>query len=188
MHHHRVDQLPSPTRRQFLLGAAALGALACQPAFANIPLEVSPPRELALKNLHTGESVKAVYWENGQYQTEALLAINHTLRDHRSNEVQQLDLKLLDLLCELQNQTANNQAWEVISAYRSQATNDKLRKTSSGVARKSFHCLGKAMDVRLPGTSLKHLHQAALATKSGGVGYYPKSGFIHVDTGPVRRW
>ena len=145
-------------------------------------------RKLSLRNLHTGELIQTTYWENGQYHQEALRELSHVLRDHRSNESVEPDINLLDQLAQLQDATGNRNAWDVISAFRSQTTNEKLRKNGSGVARKSFHCLGKAIDVRLPGTSLKDLHKAALALRAGGVGYYPKSGFIHVDTGPVRNW
>ncbi|MEM7292491.1 MAG: DUF882 domain-containing protein [Pseudomonadota bacterium] len=178
----------SISRRRFLGGMAAMGALALQPAAANYIQPLPECRILALNNLHTGESLKTVYWENGEYQTDALEALNHILRDHRSNETTDLDVNLLDMLSELQNSTENQNPWDIISAFRSESTNEKLRKSSNGVARKSYHCLGRAVDVRLPGTSLKDLHKAALALKSGGVGYYPKSGFIHIDTGPVRSW
>ena len=147
-------------RRRFLGGLAAFGALAFQPAAANYIQPLSDCRELSLKNLHTGESLQTVYWENGEYQSDALAALNHVLRDHRSNESTDLDVNLLDMLSDLQQRTGNKDPWEVISAFRSESTNEKLRKSSNGVARKSFHCLGRALDVRQPGTSLKDLHKA----------------------------
>ena len=187
-HDDSKTELISRGRRRFLGGLAAFGAMALQPAAANYIQPLSGCRTLALKNLHTGEKLRTVYWENGEYNAEALRDLNHILRDHRSNESTDLDVNLLDMLAELQKRAGNENPWDVISAFRSESTNAKLRKSGSGVARKSFHCLGRAIDVRLPGTELKHLHKAALALKAGGVGYYPKSGFIHVDTGPVRNW
>ncbi len=188
-HNDSIDQ----SRRNFLGGALAFGALAAgtlasPTVMANYATPTASCRRLALVNLHTGESVDTVYWEEGQYHAEALAELNHLLRDHRSGELHPTDPNLLDLLSALQAKTGNNKHWEIISAFRSESTNAKLRKTTNGVARKSYHCLGKAMDVRLPGTALKDLRSAALSLKTGGVGYYPTSNFIHVDTGPVRRW
>ena len=170
------------------MGSIAAGALISPKAWANLATPESGCRRLSMVNLHTGESIDTAYWENGIYDKRALAELNHLLRDHRSNESQATDPNLLDMLSALKSKTGNANRWEIISAFRSEKTNATLRKNSSGVAKKSYHCLGKAMDVRLPGTALKDLHNAALALKSGGVGYYPKSGFVHLDTGPVRRW
>ena len=181
------------SRRLFLnkslvLGSATAATLISPNVWANYATPETDCRRLSMVSLHTGESLETVYWENGQYDQRALAELSHLLRDHRSNESQPADRNLLDLLSALQAKTGNDSRWEIISAFRSQSTNAKLRKNSNGVAKKSFHCLGKAIDVRLPGTALKDLHKAALSLQAGGVGYYPKSGFIHVDTGPVRRW
>lgn len=94
----------------------------------------------------------------------------------------------MDILWEIQQVSGNNNAYEVISAYRSPETNKLLRKNSSGVARKSQHVLGKAIDVRLSGLETEKLRDIALELKLGGVGYYQRSNFVHVDTGRVRRW
>ncbi len=161
-------------------------ALLTTPVFAKIT--APPVRSLALYNLHTGEQTNAIYWEGGQYIDVALGNINHVLRDHRSGEIAAVDPSLLDLLYNLQQKVQGRGPFHVISGYRSPTTNEKLRKNSKGVARKSLHMQGRAIDIRLPGSELNTLRQAALSLKAGGVGYYPKSNFIHVDTGRVRFW
>jgi len=119
---------------------------------------------------------------------DSLSAINSVLRDHRSGEVYPIDPGLLDLLSALQQQLGSRQGYDVISGYRSPATNAKLQAKSNGVAKRSLHMLGQAIDIRLPGTQLATLHSAARQLKSGGVGLYAGSNFIHVDTGRVRYW
>ena len=174
-------------RRDFLrIGAGATATLILRTGLAkpNAPLE----RSLGFYNTHTDETLKTVYWAGGEYQPEALREINHILRDHRTGDVHSMDAKLLDLLYLLQTRTGRKDRFHIISGYRSPATNAMLNARSSGVAKRSYHIQGKAIDIRLPGYDLKKLHQAALALKAGGVGYYPSSNFIHVDVGPVRRW
>ena len=145
-------------------------------------------RTLALYNSHTGESLKRVYWFRGHYLSEALTDINHILRDHRANETRSIDLRLLDLLCTIQRKLAPHRAFRVISAYRTPATNAMLRRHSKGVAKHSLHMQGKAIDIHLPGYSSATVRRVALALRRGGVGYYPRSGYVHVDTGRVRSW
>lgn len=145
-------------------------------------------RALAFYNLHTGEDLKTVYWSEGQYHPEALTQINHILRDHRSGEVAAIDARLLDLLHELAEAMGSSAHFHVISGYRSPHTNAVMREHSTGIARNSMHTQGKAIDIRLPGHSLSSLHQTAVSLRGGGVGYYPKSDFVHVDTGRVRYW
>jgi uncharacterized protein YcbK (DUF882 family) len=186
----------SCSRRRFLqFGVGATAALFLPSAFAKQQspvdfksIDVLPERKLSLINLHTGEQLTATYWAEGEYQTSELKAINHILRDHRTGDVHRIDNELLDLLNILHRKMGGKQAFDVISGYRSPETNAALRQKSSGVAKKSFHMAGKAIDIRLPGCQLSELHKAALDCKIGGVGYYPESDFIHVDTGPVRRW
>ena len=174
-------------RREFLrLGAFTAATLLAAPAFAG----TNPARErlLRFENTHTGETVSTVYWADGGYLDDGLYEINGVLRDHRTDETHPIDTALLDMLFLLQSRTDSRQAYQVISGYRSPATNQALSKKSSGVAKRSYHMQGKAIDIRLPGCDLKNLQQAALDLKAGGVGYYPGSGFIHVDVGPTRRW
>lgn len=178
------------SRRLFLAsGLAAAGVLAVgpRPLVAAVPRAMAP-RALAFENLHTGERLKATYWRGGGYDRNALAEINHLLRDHRTGEVAPIDPALLDVLHRLHGKLGATTAFQVISGYRSPKTNAVLAAKSGGVARKSFHMQGMAIDVRLPGHSLRALRDTALRMKIGGVGYYPKSDFVHLDVGPVRHW
>lgn len=145
-------------------------------------------RQLELYNSHTGESLKTVYWAVGKYLPSALRDVNWLLRDHRSNETIAIDPDLLDLLYNLSTTLDTRPSFQIISAYRSPATNAMLRMVSSGVAEHSQHIKGKAVDIRLPGHSLAIVRRAALSLQGGGVGYYPWSNFVHLDTGPIRSW
>jgi uncharacterized protein YcbK (DUF882 family) len=119
---------------------------------------------------------------------DALVAIDRILRDHRTDETIEMDLRLLDLLHALRATLGSRRRFEVFSGYRSPATNAALLEEGHGVAEHSFHIVGKAIDVRLPDRSVSALRRAALRLRRGGVGYYPRSGFVHVDVGPLRRW
>ncbi|HZS85635.1 MAG TPA: DUF882 domain-containing protein [Stellaceae bacterium] len=175
------------TRRAvlFLAAGAIASAAACPASAAYRPLAV---RTVALDNLHTGERVKTAFWENGRYLPEALREIDWVLRDHRTDEVRAIDPDLLDLLWHLQQKLRARDAFQVISGYRSPATNAMLAATTDGVAQNSLHTRGMAIDIRVPGRSLVKVHRAALDLGLGGVGYYPRSDFVHVDVGRVRRW
>lgn len=179
------------SRRRFLqFGVAAASTLLLPEAFGNVLINTpaAPERKLSLLNLHTGESLNATYWAEGQYQSGELAAINHILRDHRTGDVHPMDSDLLNLLNRLHQKMDAKQPFQVISGYRSPKTNAALSKSSNGVAKKSLHMQGKAIDIRLPGSQLSDLRNAAIACQTGGVGYYAKSNFIHIDTGRVRRW
>lgn len=151
-------------------------------------LAVEPERRLALLNLHTGERLSTVYWAGGRYLDEAVAELARVLRDHRSGEVGPMAPGLLDLLHGLAGALGATGPVEIISGYRSPASNEWLAQNSTGVSRKSLHTLGMAADIRLPGRPLEDLHRAALDMKAGGVGHYPDSGFLHVDVGRVRAW
>jgi uncharacterized protein YcbK (DUF882 family) len=175
------------TRREFLgTGAAMLVAGIASPARASIGQ--SDVRSLAFDNLHTGEKLNLEYWVRGQYVPDALASINHLLRDYRNGEVHPIHPQLLDLLNVLHRQLDSSKPFEVISGYRSPATNAILHERSSGVAAHSLHMEGKAIDIRLTDRRLDDLHNTALALRAGGVGYYPALDFVHVDVGRVRRW
>lgn len=145
-------------------------------------------RQLELYNSHTGESLKTVYWAVGKYLPSALRDVNWLLRDHHSNETIAIDPDLLDLLYQLSATLETQPSFQIISAYRSPATNAMLRMTSSGVAEHSQHIKGKAVDIRMAGNSVAVVRRAALSLQGGGVGYYPWSNFVHIDTGPIRSW
>lgn len=182
--------MKSPSRRFFLKTAGATGlAIASPLAGAKI---ISPSvvgeRKLKLRNLHTGEKLTATYWAEGEYISEELDAIDHVLRDHRSDEMVHMDQALIEQVYTLQQRLGHKGTIEIISGYRSPTTNEMLRRHSSGVAKHSFHTMGRAIDLRMPGVKLKDLRKAALKMKAGGVGYYPTSNFVHLDTGRPRFW
>ncbi len=176
-------------RRNFLKQSA--GALAAV-AFPNILLADSATKarekRLALYNIHTGERVEAVYWADGRYVGEEMARLERLLRDYRTGETHPIDRKLYDLLHALQSRLGTEGVYHIISGYRSPKTNAMLRKHSRGVAKRSLHMQGRAIDIRLQGVDLATLRKTALQMRRGGVGYYPKSGFVHVDTGRVRQW
>ncbi len=177
--------LPGASRRRFLTGAAAAAALLGPWSRAAAALET---RSLAFSHNHTGERLRVVYYEGGEYLADAVAEINHLLRDFRTGEVWEMDLALLDTLAELRAMTGSRAEFQVISGYRSPQTNEMLRNSSSGVAKRSLHMQGRAIDVRLSGYDTAKLRKAALRLRRGGVGYYARSDFIHVDTGRVRTW
>ncbi|MGZ8288391.1 MAG: DUF882 domain-containing protein [Telluria sp.] len=181
-------------RRSFLKSSVVLASALSVPAFSKAAqiaqtAQAAPgERTLRLFNTHTGESLKSVFWAEGQFVPDALVDINKLLRDHRSNTIAQMDPQLLMLLDRVTAKFGDQDVLHVISGYRSPETNRKLAAASGGVAKHSMHLEGKAIDIRMPGRSLEHIHKAALLAKGGGVGYYPSSQFVHMDTGRVRHW
>jgi uncharacterized protein YcbK (DUF882 family) len=180
------SRAPILGRRHFLAGGGA-SLFVPRPALA---IGSSDVRRLAFDNLHTGEKLKVEYWAEGQYLQDALAQVNHVLRDFRSGEVHPITPRLLDLLSMLQARLETSEPVSIISGYRSPATNAMLRgeHEHSGVATKSLHMQGMAIDLRIAGRSLAAVRTAALAQRLGGVGYYPQSDFVHVDVGRVRAW
>lgn len=164
---------------------AALASSVVTPVWATQP---EAARRLSFINTHTGDTFADAYWQNGTYVPDALAAINHVMRDHRSNETHPIDVRLLDQLTALRGVVGTAAPFQIISGYRSPATNAMLHENSSGVATRSLHMDGRAIDIRVTGVALETLRDAALNMQAGGVGYYPASDFIHVDTGRVRRW
>ena len=146
-------------------------------------------KEIAMDHLHTAERIGLVFAVQDEYLDPALDKLNYFLRDHYSNDVGVMDPGLYDLMHQIRKDLGVNRSFEVISGYRSSKTNDRLRRTrGGGVAKRSLHMDGKAIDIRLPDVPLKALRDAAIAQRAGGVGYYPKDGFVHIDTGRVRTW
>jgi uncharacterized protein YcbK (DUF882 family) len=180
------------SRRKFVLcsAAATLAALIAPQALTArggdpIGGEV---RILHFHNLHTGETLRATYWEHGRYVPDALAGIDLLLRDHRRDAVHPIDTGLLDTLHTLQSALGFDGPYEVISGYRSPETNEMLRSQGRAVAERSLHTEGKAIDVSVPGIDLHHLRDVALALEAGGVGHYANPGFLHIDVGRVRTW
>src|SRR5256885_1160893 len=175
------------SRRRF---AQAVGLFVAAPALL-LPkrtLANTPPRTLSFDHTHTGEKLTVTYGEGDQYVPAALLAVNHFLRDFRTGDMHNIDPQLLDRLHMLSSITRSRAPFQVISGYRSPATNGEMHAKSNGVASHSLHMEGKAIDIRLADVALTDVRDAALSLRAGGVGYYPGSNFVHVDTGRVRRW
>jgi uncharacterized protein YcbK (DUF882 family) len=173
------------SRRRLLVGAAAAtGAAFVTPT----PAVSFAPRSVSLYNTHTGEWVRTVYWADGHYIREAVRDINWVLRDHHSGEVRPMNAGVLDLLGMLRDRLDTRYPFLVISGYRSPATNHAMHMRSGGVASHSYHIKGMAIDLRCEGRDLPYVQRAAASLRGGGVGYYPRSDFVHVDCGPVRYW
>ncbi|MEY4966487.1 MAG: hypothetical protein RL274_2070 [Pseudomonadota bacterium] len=180
-------------RRAFLRAGAGALFSASAPGIATAVaspaiLRGNAARRISLQNIHTGEHLATEYFADGRYMPGALDAINRLLRDFRTGDVHAMDPRLLDLLNSLSVRMDTTAQFHVISGFRSPHTNGMLHGKSSGVATKSLHMQGMAIDVRLPGRPLNNLHAAAVSLEQGGVGFYPSSDFVHVDTGRVRRW
>ncbi|MFW2404486.1 MAG: YcbK family protein [Gammaproteobacteria bacterium] len=172
-------------RRKILTAGLALPALSV-PSLGYSASAAS--RRLAFYHTHTGKSLDIVYREGNDYLPNALESIDGFLGDFRTGESYPIDPTLLDQLHDIQRALGTRSRFEIISGYRSPKTNNMLRGKSNGVAKRSLHMQGRALDIRLTDVSTAKLRAAALELKGGGVGYYPKSKFIHIDTGRVRRW
>jgi uncharacterized protein YcbK (DUF882 family) len=185
-HDHQLTELGGSRRFFIKAGLGACTMLALPAAYASSPK--ASVKQLALLNLHTGERVKSVYWEKGRYVPGVLKEIEKVLRDHRTGKIHAIDLRLLDMMQLLHARMGAKKEFQVVSGYRSPETNKMLALNNNGVAKRSLHMEGKAIDIRLPEFSLANLRKAALSLRVGGVGYYPNSNFIHLDTGNVRYW
>ena len=174
-------------RRRIIKAGFALALATLCPTLAQAS---KPPerRELKFVNLHTGELLRATYWRNGVYLSDELEAINWILRDFRTDTTFPIETELLDLLFSLQRLLDTTGPFEIISGYRSAVTNAQLRSRGAGVAKASLHTRGQAIDVRVPNRGLIQVRDAARQMRGGGVGYYPRSQFVHLDVGRVRFW
>ncbi len=169
------------------LGLAAMAGLAPLRALAHT--RPRRPRRLRFYNLHTSERLETVFWEDGHYVFDALAEIDLLLRDFRTGEVRAINTGLLDLLFRLGERLETSAPFHVVSGYRSAETNAMLHRAGRDVARNSLHVAGMAIDLRVPGRSLEAVREAAaVALHGGGVGYYPRSDFVHLDVGRVRYW
>ena len=193
MHHKKeerglMDQINLINRRNFLKIAVIGSAVSLFPSIILGKAEGSYKKSLSLYNIHTGENINTTYWADGTYIPEALSQMNHLLRDYRTDAAMDMDTELFDLLYSIRTNLDSSKPFNVISGYRSPQTNTMLNHYSTGVAKKSLHMQGKAMDINLPGRDLSKLKKIAMNLKQGGVGYYPSSDFVHVDVGRVRYW
>jgi uncharacterized protein YcbK (DUF882 family) len=175
-------------RRIFLKHSAMLVGALGAPAIVRAALVSPHEKSLKLFNTHTGETFSSVFWVDGQFLPDAMDDINRLLRDHRSNQVMAMDPDLLSLLETMSTQIGPGNTLHVISGYRSPETNQLLADCSDGVARHSLHLEGKAIDIRVPGRDLVTVRKVAMNLRGGGVGFYPDSQFVHIDTGRVRSW
>ena len=179
-------------RRAFLkaslLGALVLGS--SRTGFAQYMLpQQFPSSNLSLYNTHTGEKLSTTFrTPEGDYDANALKSINWILRCHYTNEVADMDIRVVNFLNQVDNQLGGGNEIHIISGYRSLEYNDLLRQESSGVARHSLHIEGKAIDIAIPSVNLFTVRKTAQALRQGGVGYYPRSGFVHIDSGKLRTW
>jgi uncharacterized protein YcbK (DUF882 family) len=184
--------MPQPhtaARRSFLRHTAQLVAAGVLPVLSDQALASVGTRALTMVHTHTKERIDLVYALDGQYIPAALGSLNRFLRDHYSGDVGVIDPQVFDLLHRVQRTLGSGHAYEVISAYRCPATNTQLREArGGGVAKRSLHMEGRAIDVRLPGVPLADLRDAALSVRGGGVGFYPREQFVHLDTGRTRSW
>jgi len=179
-----------PVRRRFIKAAIFSGLTAFVPfrALASIP-DVNPQdRTLWLYNPVNEETLTATYWFNGHYVPDALEKIDYIMRDHRTGEVKSIDLGLINLLHTIKIHIGLDEPFHVVSGYRCRKSNELLRKSGRNAARNSYHLKGQAADIRLPDGHLASLRKVATVIKGGGVGYYPRDNFVHVDVGPVRYW
>jgi len=178
------------SRRSFLAAGAIAAVSSLLPASAMAMGRFILPYEkkLSFFNFYTGERLEAVYGKGGEYFPGALKEIDYILRDHRSGDIESIDVRLLDLLNLLSKELGTKEPFHIISGYRSPSTNKELQRKGRGVSRRSMHMLGKAVDIHLPDIELPLLRSAAVKLKGGGVGYYPGKKFIHVDVGPIRYW
>ncbi len=190
--------MQNPHRRLFLGRGARVAQVAVAgvllPGAANRALAFAPTssadaRRLSFNHLHTNERTALVYAMGQDFVPSALSHLNHFLRDHYSGAVGQMDPELYNVLHRVRRELGTELPFHVISGYRSPHTNETLRTTrGGGVAKRSLHMEGRAIDVRLPGVALTDLRDAAISLKAGGVGYYERSNFVHIDTGRVRSW
>jgi uncharacterized protein YcbK (DUF882 family) len=173
------------------LALLLLAAIAAIEVAVTTP-HAAPPgdRTLSLYNIHTKETLTVTYRKGGSLVTEAMKEVNWILRDWRRDESTQMDPALIDLIWEMHKELGSKEPVHVVSAFRSRATNDMLRKTVGGQASESRHVLGKAADVHFPDVPIRQLRYSAIIRERGGVGYYPASAtpFVHVDTDSVRHW
>lgn len=182
-----MGQDKAQRRREFLKRLTA--GVAVAPWVITAPrARAAVPRSIAFRHTHTGESLSLTYAVGNEYLPQALSAVDRVLRDHRTHAVHPMDPALLDQLHQLTEITGTRSPFQVICGYREPRSNEMLRSRSTGVARQSLHLEGRAVDVRLADVALAELRDAAVSLGAGGVGFYPESNFVHLDTGRVRRW
>lgn len=177
-----------PQVRATRYGGFVMAPQAAAPPPPMPTLDLASPRTLSLVNVNTDEALSVTYWSNGAYSRDALDRLNRFLRDSREGGETEMDPQVFDILWHTQMHVGFSGAVEVLSAYRSPTSNAWLASVSRGVASDSQHINGNALDIRMPGVPVFQIRQIARSLGMGGVGFYPHSGFVHIDTGPVRYW
>ena len=185
---HSVARPPAKRTTPQTLRASRYGGFAPAPPLPPPQLDTTSPRSLNLVNVNSGEVLAVTYWSDGTYRRDALDKLNYFLRDTRDNAQTEMDPLLFDVLWHTQMHVGFSGAIEVLSAYRSPTTNAWLASVNRGVASDSQHMNGNAIDISMPGVPVLKIRQVARSLGMGGVGFYPRSGFVHIDTGPVRYW
>ena len=177
-------------RRGFLRLMLWAGLISYSSKSALAAIDYIAPEEkfLSLYNPYTKESFDGVYWRNEAYVAGALKNINHLMRDTRTDAIKPIDMDLLDLIFSISIKLNPQKPLHVICGYRTSKTNALLLKRNKSVAKNSYHMKGQAVDIHLPGLKTAVLRRAAYELKKGGIGYYPRHGFVHIDVGPVRYW
>ncbi len=191
------QQAASVSRRKFLgMGAVITACSVVAPAFINSAsaaiMGAGPneggARRISFRNSHTGEIFSGVYRVGDKYLPDAFDRINVVLRDFRTNELFPIDPRAIDIIYTVHQLTQQAEPYEILSGYRCPKTNSHLRHETRGVAKNSLHMTGQAIDLRLPGYDTRQIRNLAISLRAGGVGYYPKSNFVHMDTGDIRTW
>jgi len=184
------SNLNSIDRRDILkLGLAGTLASIIPLSFSSSEAQASRNTwRVAFRHAHTGESFNGVYRVGDKYLPEAFERLNYALRDFRTGEVFPMDPRVIDIMALIQKRAKTRNPIEIFSGYRSPKTNNRLRRNTNGVAKNSFHMYGQALDMHIDNYSTNSLRKIAVGLRAGGVGYYPKSQFVHVDTGSIRSW
>lgn len=179
------------TRRSLLGAFAGVSMISAAPVYAGTFGYVKGAgniRRFHLHNDRTGETIDTLYWIDGQYIRPAMKEINKFMRDWRTGSVANMDPKLIDVIASTHNRLHTSEPFTLLSGYRTSRTNNMLRRKSGGVASKSYHVRAQASDLKLKSRSVSSIARAAMAGRGGGVGKYHRSGFVHVDSGPIRTW
>jgi len=186
-----ADKTSQGMSRRALLGAFAATVVTAAPTFpkaAGFLRGSGDIRRLKMYSGRTGERIDIIYWLEGKYLKESVKEINHFMRDWRTDQSKQIDLRAVDIMAAAHNMLDTSEPYMLLSGYRSPQTNAMLRSRSRGVAKNSLHMQGKAADLRLNGRSVHQMARAAAACRGGGVGKYSGSNFVHMDCGTVRSW
>lgn len=179
---------PAPLNRRTFLKTGVSALVSSMSPFPLMAAVTPKYQVLSFHNIHTGEELKTCYRANGRILGHAMTRIGRIMRDHRTGDIESIDPALMDLLYRLRCRIRSTAPISIISGYRSPKTNAALRRSTPGVARNSLHMAGRAIDIRIPGCRTADLRREAVGLAMGGVGYYPDSNFVHLDTGPFKAW